>query len=584
MNTSILNFWAPFFFVTIMFGISEASSARNVESKKGGELRFAKTQKPDSDYRQVWKNSAGAFSGDIFLLPKKGNFFLEDKDFKQGDLYPSSVNGAKIPPHPITMHGFAWGYDLSIPLVFKDGKSEWIKPGQYHGHATQQDITPTLAHLLGLPSPAKKTGRVLKEAIRTNQVSVSRKMPKAIVVFVQDQMGHQYLEAHPGVARFYENFLKTGANFAMAKVSHVDVETSVGHTAVGTGAWPPEHGVSGNDFFHTGLWRQLKAFNIAISNDKKENLIGNPSFLFTPTLGDILLQATEGKGIVYSQVYAPRAAIGMAGHGAMFGKGFKSHAVWIDENGEGTGEDVYTTNEKIYSLPKFLQNNSVKPYLDKFLRSTSGVWKGHSFLDDKGSVDYSMVKTSPAATEWEGDLALGVIKELGIGTDDVTDLVYINTKATDACGHRFGFESEECREVLAMTDQVSEKIFNALQTVTNGDFIAILTADHGAAPLPEVSGATRFSRQKLIKDLNEKFDRLDNKIPSILSLTSSQIYLNRSELQLNGFKVSEIVSFLKKYEVPFEAPYNVLADEWIKRGKSKRQLFFQDVVAKDDLK
>ncbi len=560
-------------FLAILFSLTFVPSTTTWARSNASESKPLRVP----SHRDIWRNSAGAFSGDIFLLPKRGNFLLEDKDFKPESMEFSSVNGRMLPPHSITMHGFAWDYDLEIPLVFKDPKGTWIKPGSYSQFATQQDIAPTLAKILDVPLAARKSGRILSEMLQ----STANKKPKVVLVFVQDQMGDQYLKAHPKVATFYESFIKSGADFGSARVSHVDVETSVGHVAVGTGAWPPEHGVSGNDFFHSGIWKQVKAFNISMSGSKKDNLAGNPSFLFTPTLGDIWLQATEGKAIVFSQVYALRAAIGMAGHGAMFGKGFKSHAVWMDESADTS--DVYLTNEQLYALPNSHRGKSVRPYVEKLTKETAGAWMGHELISKSGAINANAVRSSPAGTEWEGDLAIAAIRELKIGQDEVTDLVYINTKATDACGHRYGYESDECRQVLAVTDKVSETIYNEISSITGGEFIAVLTADHGAAPLPEVSGATRFSRQRFLQDLNTKFDARENHVDSILAVTSSQVYLNQSELIANGHKVSDVVQFIKKYQVPFEAPFNALAADWIKKGKAPMQRFFEDVASKEDL-
>jgi hypothetical protein len=528
--------------------------------------------------RAIWKKTAGVFSGDIFILPKKGNFLLGEKDFSVSRLLPSTVKGKTIPPHPITMHGVAWDYDLRIPIAFFDPSNQWIKPNQYRNMATQQDIASTMSHILNIPAPARNPGRVLFEALRVNP---KLKLPRAILVFVQDQAGVEYYKAHPGAAPFYEKIMKSGANFVNASVSHVDVETSVGHMAVGSGAWPSEHGVSGNNFFHLGMWQQIKAFTIPISASKKENLVGNPSLFFTPTVADIWVTATSGKAKVFSQVYAPRAAIGMAGHGATFIHGLKTHVVWMDES-DNHGES-YMTDERIYSLPNSHRGKSVRSFAESLTKETSGRWKGHSLFTPDGKLDGDMVKASPALSDFEGTIAVEAIKELQIGTDDVTDLVFINTKATDACGHRFGFESDECGEVLTASDSAAKKIFDQIHLQSSGEFIAILTADHGAAPLPEVSGKTRFSFDALTKDLNTKFDRRDNQIDVIKALTSSQIYVNEAELAASGFKLEDMVKFLKSYKVTLTSKYNSLADEWIKRGTPKEQLFFEDVVISDSL-
>ena len=211
------------------------------------------------------------------------------------------------------------------------------------------------------------------------------------------------------------------------------------------------------------------------------------------------------------------------------------------------------------------------------------LWRGHALITDDGKVDSRNLLGSPALVKQQGDLTRESIKELRIGEDLETDLVWFNTKSTDYCGHFYGFESEECGDVLAAADDEARKIVELLDKQTNGNYLVVLTADHGAARLPEVSGAYRLDRLKLKKELNERFDRRDNNIEVVQVITVSQVYLNRGELESSGFKVSDVVKFLKNYKAKMEFPYNALADEWIKKGKPREALFFEDVVDKDTL-
>lgn len=536
--------------------------------------------------REIWRKSAGPLSGDIFMLPKRGNFFLDEDDFDDSALVPSTIQGKKLPPHPMTMHGIAWDYDLSIPIVFCDPTLRWFKPGTYKTLAVQQDIAPTLAHILDVPAPARNGGRVLLESLnKETATKLGKTKPRAILLFSQDQAGTSYYEAHPGKAPFYEFLMSKGANFVNASVAHVDVETSTGHVAIGSGAWPPETGIAANNFFHTGFWRQIKAMTMPLSSDKKENILGHPGFFLVPTLADVWMSATNGSAKILSQSYAVRASMGMGGHGALFEHGKKSNVVWMNES--DSRSEFYQTDEKNYSLPASYRGNSLKSYVERLLTTSDPTekksWREHTLLDAEGKLDGRFVRASPAQATWESDLAVAAVKELQIGQDDVTDLVFINMKATDACGHLYGLESEECGEVLTAVDRGAQKIFEALRDATSGNLLVVLTADHGAAALPEVSGATRFSRNRLAKDINKQFDHKENHIDVVMNITSSQLYINRGELSNNGFNIQDVVKYLKSYKVPMKAPYNVLADEWIKKGKAKEQLFFQDIVLREAL-
>jgi predicted AlkP superfamily pyrophosphatase or phosphodiesterase len=541
-----------------------------------GSVTFAKSSKTQAQTaltpREIFRKTSGQWSGDIFLLPKRGNYMLNGWEFDPKTWQSSTVKGRAIPSHPINMHGVAWDYDLRIPIVFFDPNHHWFKAGQYEELAVQQDIAPTLASILDIPPPAKNGGRVLREALASNRGALK---PKAIVIFVQDQMGRQYLAAHPGRAKFYESMISSGANYVNGSVAHVDVETSVGHAGIATGAWPSEHGVAGNSFWHNGIFRQVAALSIQLgASDSSKK--ANPNFFFTPSLSDVWSVARQNKPVILSVAPAARASISMGGHGALFNGGARTYVTWQDEFRK---DGSWTTEEENYQLPQAFRGPTIASWI-KEIADTDGRWRGRKLVDDRGKINYPLVQASPALILQQTDLTLVAISNLKIGTDDETDLVWINTKSTDYCGHLFGYESDECGETLAVADEQSKRILDLIDRQTGGNYLAVLTADHGAAPLPEVSGAYRIDKTKLKADLDAQFDRKANNIDAIQVVTSSQVYVNTGELALNGYKLKDVVGYLKQYKAQMAMPYNAMADEWIKRGKPRETLFFEDVVEK----
>lgn len=531
--------------------------------------------------REIFRKTASQWSGDIFLLPKYGNTTLETWEFDPRHWQSSTIGGKTLPPHPMTMHGVAWDYDLEIPIVFFDPRGKIFKPGSYQKLAVQQDIVPTLAAVLGVPPPAKNGGRVLEESLE-NAASIrssgAKPLPRAILILIQDQVGKHYYAAHPGKAPFYESIQKNGAQFLRASVAHVDVETSVGHASIATGTWPSEHGVAGNRFFHSGLWRQLSSFTIEIAGIHSKTT-KNPSLFFTPTLSDVWSVARNGKPVILSVAPVARAAISVGGHGGLFTGGAKAFVTWTEENG---GNGVWTSEPDNYRMPEFFKNKPAVKWV-KELVGKGNSWRGHRLLSDDGTVDSRTLLGSPALVRQQGELTRGAIEELDIGKDSETDLIWFNTKSTDYCGHFYGYESDECGEVLSAADDEAKKIVQLLDKKTKGNYLVVLTADHGAARLPEVSGAYRVDRLKLKDELNKKFDARKNNIDVVQTITVSQIYLNHGELSANGFTVKDLVKFLKKYKAKMEFPYNAMADEWLRKGKPREALFFEDVVDKADL-
>ena len=500
---------------------------------------------------------------------------LDAWEFEPKVWHASTINGRLIPPHPINMHGIAQDYDLSIPIVFYDPSDRWIKPGSYSQLAVQQDIVPTLSKILDVPVAPKNGGRALTESLRSPMPS---EKPKAIVIFVQDQVGRDYYAAHQGKAPFYESLMAKGANYVNGSVAHVDVETSVGHAGIGTGAWPAEHGVAGNNLFHRGLWRQLSALGIQTTPSESSKKFV-PLMFFTPAFSDVWSLSRNNKPVILSVSPAARASISMGGHGGLFNGGFRTYVTWLDDPGR-VGQ--WTTEEDNYRLPQSFKNKNLFPWIKPIVDQNNS-WRGHQLINADGKLNQMPAIASPALVRQQGELTRAAIQELKIGADDETDLIWVNTKSTDYCGHLFGYESEECAEVLGVADDEARKIVETVSQETNGSYLVVLTADHGAAPLPEVSGGYRVDRTKLKSDMNKAFDRKANNIDIIQTITSSQVFVNQGELAANNLTMKDLTEYLKNYKAKMESPYNVLADEWIKKGKPREAIFFDDVVAKGDL-
>lgn len=587
MKTLIVRLAPAGFFVLLFiaapaFGRGVAKSSQKARSKGEANPSTLTT-------REIFRRSAGEHSGDIFLRTTYGSFVLEDRDFEESQMRVSHYSGGSagkanhqktvaLPPHAISMHGYAWDYDLRIPIAFWEPAPKYLRKGQYPGLAIQQDIAPTLAAILGIPPPSMARGRVLREALLNSTKEVSKR-PKAIIVFVQDQMGRIVLKTHSGRAPFYEKVMKEGANFFNGSVSHVDVETSVGHAAIGTGAFPPQNMIGANRQFNTGTWGSVAAFNLPLANGKTQE--GYSGFYLAPTLSDTWLASRGGKPKVLALAAAGRAAIAMGGHGSMFKGGSKAAVVWTGESSQSSGQ--YITDTEVFELPKAFKDKVPDQFAADFAKEVGGKWYDHEVIDASGRPNLANLIASPVLPRFESSMIIEAVPELGIGQDDETDLMWVNMKSTDYCGHYYGFESDECGDVLQDVDRAVTRIVETVDKATGGDYLVVFTADHGCAPLPELSGAVRYTRQKLIKAINEKFDHKANNLDVVLYLTSSQLYINRQELAFNGHTMEEVVQFLKNFEIPMEKPYNSMADVWLKKGKKAKQRLFEEVILKEDL-
>lgn len=462
-------------------------------------------------------------SGQLFFLTRKYAPVMFDSGNYSLDGF-SHLNGKKIPNEGAT-HGMVWDYDIEIPMIF-------YGPGRVKTRtlidtpASLQDLVPTYAHLMGAISPRDALhGRVLHQAFLPN---ANPKPPKVILTVVFDQGGWQYYRAHPGLWPHVQDLMRKGTTYTRATIQHLDVETAVGHTAIGTGAYPYQHGIISNHFYLAPLGANT-------------NLLGpdrSPVFINSPSLADVWDLQKGNKPFIFSYAYAPRASIGMAGHGAMYQGGDKDMVLSYDHTTGTVG-----INQKYYELPDYLKAIKMQPYLDALV-DRNGQWFGHK-IDD-----LEKVNMTPAQARFDADVFLTMLEHEPVGQDEITDLLYLTLKSTDACGHAFGSESDECGAVLAEQDKQFQRILEALEhKVGKENLLVVLTADHGGSPLEPLVGGQVIKAEQVKADLNRALDHVDNGVPLVYDMLASQIYVDEAEMRRNQLDWEDLRSALQAYEI-----------------------------------
>ncbi len=540
--------------------------------------------KPKSTHPAIKKSTLPEV--DLFLIPQKFNIlesqwvlFRGDASFNKKELiehlkkYGRSLEDLKrdlkvkyreqeenvILEVAKTSHSTDYPYDKSIPILFYGTK--WFKKKVYFEKIDQQSIVPTLAKILQIRNPNGVETQAISSLV--NQIQ-SKQKPELIVTIVIDQGGHQYYNAHPGYYPNIQKLREESAYFPNAEVGHLDAHTAVGHAAIGTGAYPRKNRVIGNTFFSIQDGKEIIS-EIYAGKDEKQV---RPDELATETLADVLDYENEDKSEVISQCYALRASIGMAGHGAFKLKnvsyvGDRDYVYWIDKNTK-----TWTTDLRYYNLPSFISEyNMYKNYLQTYPHG----WRSVNFkTEEELQKNFSYLLASPAQVRLEAEIFRRALKEIlikrKIHQDGYTDLAYLTLKATDAAGHNFGWESLEARDTLEETDRQVGLILDLLKKEWGDSFILVLTADHGCAPLPEISGGKRMVVFDFIREINTLLpEEVQNSNLNLVNwMTVGQVSLNRELMQ--------------KYNISLK-----LIKEKILNMKVEGKPFFKDVILKEEL-
>ncbi|MBX3720452.1 MAG: alkaline phosphatase family protein [Turneriella sp.] len=456
-------------------------------------------------------------------------------------------------------HSTAYDYDTAIPLVFH---GKWFAAQQSDAVAYQQHIAPTLAKVLGV----RKPGGVEIEALPI--LKDLKGKPEIILVAVIDQGGMGLLQAHKAVTPRIAALMAKSVNFTNAQVGHLDAHTAVGHMAIGTGAFPRKSSVIGNTFFtmEKSAGKQIlrKDEIYAVRDETKVTT----EELKSETLGDVLNQVNAGKSVVVAQSYALRAAIGMGGHGSL---GLKEYAkavtgnnliYWLD-----AANSKWVTDTRYYSLPHVAAASDV---MLSYTKNYPAGFEGYTIRDTRAAFEnWGVMMSTPAETQLEGELVRAVIREEIIQkkkhNDGFTDLVYVSFKSADAVGHHFGYHSLEARDTLAAIDKEIGALEDFLTREYGDRFVLVLTADHGCAPLSEITGGARLTVEEVIA-------AIDTLLPPEVAANESLVhFMTVGQVSLNH-------DLMNKHRISIEA----IRDK-IMAMKPENRSFFRNILTRKDL-
>ena len=385
--------------------------------------------------------------------------------------------------------------------------------------------------------------------------------PKLAIVLVVDQFRAEYLNRYAPFfgARGFKRLQREGTSLLNARYTYATTYTGPGHSVIASGSYGHTSSIIGNRWFNRATGRIESMFFdpgaqilgvTAVPRDddtSPRNMIGN-------SVGDQLRLSNNLRSKVIGLANKDRAAIMLAGK--------LGRAYWFHEGVGGLTSSTYYAPE----LPAWVRNFNARLIPDTFWGrawtkslpeeayaiSHADTFAGeadlkglgqafpHTLSDKSGqpSADfYEAFTATPFATDYQFDAARAAIESEQLGADEHPDMLGLSITAPDIAGHTFGPDSQEVQDTIARLDgQIAGFLSYLDRRFKPGEVTLVLTADHGAAPLPEYMQSLGLDagriKSKAIGDaieaaLSARFGAPEGEAKWVLAVEDPGVFLNR---------------------------------------------------------
>ena len=312
----------------------------------------------------------------------------------------------------------------------------------------------------------------------------------------------------------------TSANFRNAIVGSFPAVTACAHATIGTGTFPNQHGITGHN-----LRDELGTVRKAYDTPGK----AQPGDIWIPTLADLWHEETGGSAWV-GQIGYQVWHLGMLGYGGRDRPaGDLPVGVYWDEDGSATWQPH---NPELYRLPASMpMPEDYQRYLDEFVDPG---WDSRFT-----PVGRQSPCCRPPIVRYQGDLIEAAFDSEPIGQTGTTDLLYTTYKSPDYTGHVYGMGSKWTGLQLRAVDEQLGRLRRMLDERFPGEYVLIVTADHGQCPLPDSVGGVRLDPIQLERFIESRFSGVTGVVESVVP---SEVFLNVDRLGDNGGATIEDVA------------------------------------------
>ncbi|MGL6259533.1 alkaline phosphatase family protein [Vibrio sp. WXL210] len=417
----------------------------------------------------------------------------------------------------------------------------------------------------------------------------------------------------------FNYLMKNGLHFNNAHYQHANTETIVGHAALATGTTPSVNGMVANVWYDRADNRPI--YNIEDSNfslltsgadvdsavevdDTQRVAQGDgrsPVNLYTSTIADEMVKASNGKSKAVAISFKDRAAVSMAGS---LGKAF-----WFSKaSGDFVSSDYYYSD-----YPDWVTQWNDSKFIERYHNQR---WEllypreGYLFAEEgdisfktelatfKRSFPYpygpstfpyftTMLSLSPAGDEIVADFTKQAIESEQLGQGEYTDYLSVSFSALDYVIHVNGPSSIEAEDALLRLDNIFADLFEFIDDKVGLDnTLIVLSADHGAPDTP--SYIANFGAQKknlfdvsLLEDQGlfaKTAQQFGLGSELVLDYSDPYLYLDHELITAKGHKVAKVQRFIADQLVTIAGVHKAVTAEDIVRGNLNQSRINQLVI------
>jgi hypothetical protein len=486
-------------------GPSGSGASSSVPEVPAGSLRALACSLPHEWLLRTWRGWRPDRGAEIQMIPREYDFV-----------------GSGLP------HVGPWPYVQDVPML-------WYGPGHVPAQGavaravTVAGIAPTQARLLGFDGFHAPDGVPMDEAVVPGQ-----QPPRLIVTMVWDAGGMDVLNAWSDAWPYLRSLIPQGTWYEHATVGSSPTSTAQIHATIGTGAFPDHHGVI--------------AHRLRIAGQITTPWSHGPQWLVDPTLADLYDRAMGNRPIV-GELATVSIHLGMLGHGSMWGGGDKDLATTREVADASTlGAETYRWNlspvlRQYYRFPSYVNDvpgfaNDVRA-VDAADGRIDGRWRNNDIAQLLQGFD------TPARIPYQTRVLEEMIRREGFGADAVPDLLFVNYKEIDYISHVWSMNSLEMRDAVVAQDRALAELVSFLnRQVGAGQWVLVLTADHGSMISPKVSGGLQLSSTPIAAGINRTFDHDGDSTHIVQLVQPTQIFVDTRELRRNGYTLAQVSQWI----------------------------------------